>query len=187
MTTPFTTLEPATEEPTTTDAGTTTVGPPVTTTEAQVLVDCLVDNGGCSHYCNAMSQQCECPTCWVLGDDGVTCGIDQTKIELKCSDTGFDIQVDECIFIGDTDDNVVLGLMNHGNSTDGACQTVGYDNGVHSISGGLDNCGTVASYDDDGTLSFSNILEVVERAVSNGIMFNSEATIPGTDLEFVIY
>ena len=62
---------------------------------------------------------------------------------------------------------------------------MGYDNGVHSISGGLDNCGTVASYDDDGTLSFSNILEVVERAVSNGIMFNNEATIPGMDFEFV--
>ena len=192
VTTPFTTLEPATEEPSTADADTTTrprstttppttVGPPVTTTEAPVLVDCLVDNGGCSHYCNAMSQQCECPTCWVLGDDGVTCGIDQSKIELTCSDTGFDIQVDECIFIGDTDDTVVLGLMNHGNSTDGACQTFDYDNGVHSISGGLDNCGTEASYDDDGTLSFSNILEVVERAVSNGIMFNSEATIPGMD------
>ena len=150
-------------------------------TVAPAGVNCFENNGGCSHYCNASSQQCECPTCWVLGDDGITCDIDQSKIQVTCSDTGFDIEVDECIFIGDSNDDVTIGLMGHGDNMDLMCSSTNSTDGVHSIKSELDSCGTEVSYEDDGKLSFRNILEVTSREFSNGLIFNNEITIPGTE------
>ena len=165
-------------ETTTTTSTTTT-----TTTEAPTVVDCFVDNGGCSHYCNFVSQQCECPSCWVLSDDGMTCDIDSTKIQVSCSDTGFYIEVDECIFIGDSADTVTIGLLGHGDGTDEWCQSSNYTDGVHSIASGLDSCGTEVSYESDGRLSFANTLEVTAREFSNGLIFDTEVSIPGTGFQ----
>ena len=150
-------------------------------TEASSSINCSENNGGCSHYCNASRQQCECPSCWALGDDGITCDIDQSKIQVVCSDTGFDIEVEECIFIGDSDDVVTIGLIDHGDNMDLMCSSTNATDGVHSIETGLDSCGTEASYDDNGKLSFKNTLEVTSRKFSNGLIFNNEVTIPGTE------
>ena len=159
------------------DQGITTDSPTV----ALAAINCFENNGGCSHYCNASSQQCACPTCWVLGDDGITCDIDPSKIQVTCSDTGFDIEVDECIFIGDSNDDVTIGLIGHGDNMDLSCSSTNSTNGVHSIESELDSCGTEVSYEDDGKLSFTNILEVTSREFSNGLMFNNEVTMPGTE------
>ena len=150
-------------------------------TEASAAINCIENNGGCSHYCNASRQQCVCPSCWALGDDGITCDIDQSKIQVVCSDNGFDIEVEESIFIGNSDDVVTIGLMGHGDNMDLMCSSTNSTDGVHSIKTGLDSCGTEASYNDNGKLNFKNILEVTSRKFSNGLIFNNEITIPGTE------
>ena len=140
-------------------------------------VNCGVNNGGCSHYCNAFNGKCECPPCWILGADGLKCVVEESKIELTCTDDGFDIKIDQCLFIGDTNDVVNIGLFADGDNTNTDCHTRDVTDGIHYITGSLDSCGTAASQG-DGSLVFSNVLAVTSREFSGGIQLNNDVTIP---------
>ena len=176
-TTRTSTGERTTESLTMTISYTTTSTTTSTAAEQGIEVNCGINNGDCSHYCNAFNGQCECPPCWVLGSDGLQCVVEDSKIELTCTDEGFDINIDECLFIGDTSDVVTIGLLADGDKTNTDCHTRNTTDGIHHITGSLDNCGTQASQG-DGALVFSNVLAVTSREVANGIQLNNDVTIP---------
>ena len=83
---PTTTTSTTTEEPTTTSTTTTT-----TTTTTDAIIDCEVDNGGCSHHCNKITAHCECPTCWSLMKDQRTCAPSVAESLLTCKSEAIDI------------------------------------------------------------------------------------------------
>ena len=74
-------------------------------------MDCFTDNGGCSHFCH--SDGCACPPCWVLDTDDATCIPDPNHVTTTCGPSGMSIDVDECVYNGDT---MTLTL------NDGACE-----------------------------------------------------------------
>ena len=63
-------------------------------------LDCFTDNGGCSHFCR--SDACLCPPCWTLDADGFTCVPDPSHVTTTCGPSGMSIDVDECVYNGDT-------------------------------------------------------------------------------------
>ena len=63
-------------------------------------LDCFTDNGGCSHFCR--SDACSCPPCWTLDTDGFTCVPDPSHVTTTCGPSGMSIDVDECVYNGDT-------------------------------------------------------------------------------------
>ena len=77
-------------------------------------LDCFTDNGGCSHFCR--SDACLCPPCWTLDMDGFTCVPDPSHVTTTCGPSGMSIDVDECVYNGDT---MTLTL------NDGACEGQG--------------------------------------------------------------
>ncbi|CAG5102263.1 Oidioi.mRNA.OKI2018_I69.chr1.g219.t1.cds [Oikopleura dioica] len=63
-----------------------------------LTVNCFVDNGGCSHFCNIPSG-CSCPgSCWNLDSDNKTCVPDVEKSEMQCLPGSMDISIDGCLF-----------------------------------------------------------------------------------------
>ena len=62
-----------------------------------------------------------------------------------------------------------------------SCTTMKVRNGVHGLKIPLDSCGTNITYTDDKQLSFNNILKVFSRASSNGLLFNNDVKVPGTE------
>lgn len=103
---------------------------PSTNKALTTTINCHEDNGGCSHYCN--DSKCECPPCWTLGHDSLKCQIDPAKIQVTCSDKGFTVEVDECLFIGDSEDVVTIGFMGDGGDME-SCRTQQGRNGVHNV------------------------------------------------------
>ena len=137
------------------------VSEPDVTIENDEEINCLIDNGGCSHYCNNFEKRCECPTCWELGADGLTCNAEPERIELTCSADGFNVAVDQCVFTGDTIDSVEVALSGIsgtqcGNSYefDPIASTTKLN-----LSGGLDSCGTQVEYGSNGELVFRKVLK----------------------------
>ena len=74
-------------------------------------LDCFTDNGGCSHFCS--SDACSCPPCWQLDADGLTCVPDPNHVTTTCGPSGMSIDVDECVYNGDT----MTLTLNDGNCT----------------------------------------------------------------------
>ena len=69
-----------------------------TGTSCQLIYDCNVDNGGCSHLCY-IPTGCECPgTCWTIGDDLMTCEPSVDAVTLNCSANMMEIEIDSCLF-----------------------------------------------------------------------------------------
>ena len=167
-----------------------TAGDDIVVSEPDVTIEkeeinCLVDNGGCSHYCNNFEKRCECPTCWELGADGLTCNAESDKIELTCSADGFNVAVDQCVFTGrlamhypydfnleaagsadsyDVLKNGVKVALN--GSTEPECAgsyelTSQIDQFTFifklNLSGGLDKCGTQVHYGSNGELVFRKV------------------------------
>ena len=62
-----------------------------------------------------------------------------------------------------------------------SCRTTKVTNGVHIVKSSLDSCGTKLTYKKDEPLSFNNILKVTSRVSSNGILFNNDVKVPGTE------
>ena len=180
-------------------AATTTVKTAASTknTASTTTINCHEDNGGCSHYCQ--NSKCECPPCWTISEDNINCIIDHSKIHVKCSVHGFDIEVHQCVFTGESEDVVKIGfkgMEEHHNKQDGSqqddsqqsdvldmesCTTMKVRNGVHGLQIPLESCGTNISYTDDKQLSFNNILKVFSRVSSNGLLFNNDVKVPGTE------
>ena len=94
-----------------------------------VEVNCLVDNGGCSHHC--FINECRCPSCWELGLDGRTCEPENDRIKLSCAADHMTIAVDECLYNYDT---MTLGLNNQ------SC-IAEKDGSMYKINTNLDKCG----------------------------------------------
>ena len=137
-------------------------------------INCMYNNGGCSHFCNHFEQRCECPTCWELGLDGVTCGVQSDLVKLTCSAHGFDVEVDQCVFDGGAGDVIELAM-----GGDDGC--IGSDvNGTHLVHAGLDSCGSVAGYGLDGELIFRNQIEVISRESAFGIRTSTNVVVPIT-------
>merc|ERR1712046_65736 len=124
-------------------------------------LDCFTDNGGCSHFCSP--DACFCPPCWTLDADELTCVPDPNHVTTSCGPSGMSIDVDECVYNGDT---MTLTL------NDNTCQASmmnGSDGSVHySADHGLDECGTTIS-DVNGNIVFTNNLNVASRVNERGI------------------
>ena len=125
-------------------------------------MNCFVNNGGCSHYCNSQEDRCECPQCWELEDDQLTCQPSDSKLELVCSSDSIEVNVDQCIFQASLGDELTIGFDNDvdgfgGVSDDCTTQSVS-DEGIHTLSTKLDGCGTVIDESVDTLLSFVNTI-----------------------------
>lgn len=130
-----------------------------------VEVNCIIENGGCSHHC--FINECRCPSCWTLGLDGRTCEPENDKIKLSCAADHMTITVDECLY---NDDIMTLGL------NDETC-IAEKDGSMYKINTDLDECGnTVQTVGDE--LIFSNKLTVLNRVSSNGLVFASDFNLP---------
>ena len=103
-----------------------------------VEVNCLIDNGGCSHHCAI--NECRCPSCWELGLDGRTCQPENDRIQLSCAADHMAIAVDECLYNYDT---MTLGLNEE------SC-IAEKDGSMYKINANLDACGnTVQTVGDE--------------------------------------
>ena len=161
-----------------------------------VEVNCLVDNGGCSHHC--FINECRCPSCWELGLDGRTCQPEKDRIQLSCAADHMAIAVDECLYNYDT---MTLGL------NDESC-VAEKDGSMYKINANLDKCGnTVQTVDDELIFRLvfnysvsllpvifryllvqymtgfiktikSNKLTVLNRVSSNGLVFAADFNLP---------
>ena len=102
------------------------------------FLDCHINNGGCSHYCNDF--ECSCPTFWELGDDGKNCRPESGMVVTTCSSNtikmtvlrkldedwqnrshewvqafvGDDSENDACKLSASIDDGIVAYVLEHG-------------------------------------------------------------------------
>lgn len=128
-------------------------------------------NSGCSHFCNQADMRCECPACWTLQDDLITCQPDVDKITTTCSAEGITVAVDQCVYNGDMVDDVVT--VGYEDSAD----CIGtWDDTMLTISSALDTCGASAELSDD-KIVFTNQLQVLDRVNSGGIVLMANVNI----------
>ena len=55
--------------------------------------------GGCQHTC--YQNQCRCPKCWTLDENGLDCVPEQDKVKINCSPSGIAVLVSECVIPGE--------------------------------------------------------------------------------------
>ena len=94
------------------------------------------------------------------------------------------IQVDECIFKGSSSDTMVLGFMNEASNP--ACQTSTVENGIHTISATLDQCGMEIE-ESGGLLMFHNNLSVADRQSTFGLVMSIDVDVPVTCAYSTVY
>jgi len=128
-------------------------------------------NNGCSHFCNQKAQECQCPPCWQLQDDGLTCKPEGSLITTTCAPDGMTVEVDECVYKGNSADEVVVGFED---SDD--CKA-SFANGTFTISTALDACGATSSMDDQDDILFVNKLKVLDRSSPHGILMMTDVDI----------
>lgn len=124
-----------------------------------LAVDCNDgNNGGCSHSCK--SGVCECPTCWALTDDDMTCQPEAGRASISCSSAGMSISVEPCVV--DPASSITL--------VDNSCSAVTDDDGNYKLATALDECGTeyVVNADQDNVV-FSNKL-IAGAGLRDGII-----------------
>ena len=132
-----------------------------------VAINCFDgENGQCSHYCNAETDACECPTCWTLQDDMETCKPSSDKVSITCGHTGITVNIDECVY-GDGTDTLSVGF----NSNAGCASAA--NNGTLTVSTGLDGCGVTYEAVDDAIV-FTNTITILDRVSPAGIVFSSD-------------
>lgn len=129
-------------------------------------------NNGCSHYCNQKAQECQCPPCWSLQDDGKTCKPESNLITTTCAPEGMTVEVAECVYKGgNADDVLVVGFED---SDD--CKAT-YDAGTYTISSALDGCGATSAMGDNDDIQFNNKLKVLDRSSPHGILMMTDVDI----------
>ena len=66
-------------------------------------LNCSNDNGGCSHTCNKEKAVCECPKCWELSDDGLTCVPASGMVSTICRANTMTMNINTCVLDGSHD------------------------------------------------------------------------------------
>ena len=67
---------------------------------SSLQVDCEDGKrGGCQHTC--YQNQCRCPQCWTLDENGLDCVPEQDKVKINCSPSGIAVLVSECVIPGE--------------------------------------------------------------------------------------
>ena len=67
---------------------------------SSLQVDCEDGKrGGCQHTC--YQNQCRCPKCWTLDENGLDCVPEQDKVKINCSPSGIAVLVSECVIPGE--------------------------------------------------------------------------------------
>lgn len=131
----------------------------ISATVALASIDCNDgNNGGCSHSCK--SGACECPSCWELTSDNLTCQPEAGKASISCNSAGMSISVDPCVV--DPASSITL--------VDSSCSYVTGDDGNYELATALDECGTEYTVNaDDDSVIFSNKL-VAGAGLRDGII-----------------
>ena len=134
------------------------------------------NNGGCSHYCNGHTNVCECPSCWILKDDGVTCTPDPAKMAITCDQTGMALELDLCIYTGDASDAITLAFDQQNCTSERD-----FDKDKFLIETPLDGCATTTSTEGDDIV-FKNTISVLSRHNNYGIDLNSDVNIEAQEI-----
>ena len=158
---------------TTTDPGPTTTTEPVTTTTptdepwtttgdddgddaGQDRVhsgSCYINNGGCTHDCNMVSDStftCECPACWSMGEDGLTCYPSSDSISTFCGPNEMVIRMNKCV-LENSHDWTTAQMIDGPECTFAEDEN---DSDYVILRNGLDECGMSLSYENN-TLTYS--------------------------------
>ena len=101
------------------------------------VIDCYVDNGGCSHTC--ASNTCQCPPCWKIGTDNLNCVPESDKVVTSCNANTMVVTVDKCV-LDSTHDATTAKMVS------GDCAFVTNSNDKYEMTVGLDTCGTELSF-----------------------------------------
>ena len=146
-----TTTEPADTTTTPTDAPWTTAGDD-SSGDMVHSGSCFINNGGCTHDCNMDTDStytCECPSCWSMSDDGLTCYPSSDSITTMCGPNEMVIRMNKCV-LENSHDWTTAKMM------DGDCAFAEDENDSDYVilRNGLDECGMELSYENN-TLSYS--------------------------------
>ena len=149
---PTTTTEQPDTTTTTTDGPWTTAGDETTQSPMVHSGSCFINNGGCTHDCDMVTDStytCECPPCWSMSNDGLTCYPSSDSISTLCGPNEMVIRMNKCV-LENSHDWTTAKMM------DGDCAFAEDENdGDYVIlRNGLDECGMELSYENN-TLSYS--------------------------------
>ena len=154
---PTTTSEQPDTTTTPTDAPWTTAGDETTASDEPTgdMVhsgSCFINNGGCTHDCGMVTDStyaCECPSCWSMSDDGLTCYPSSDSISTLCGPNEMVIRMNKCVLENSHD-------WTTAKMSDGDCAFAEDENDTDYviIRNGLDECGMELSYENN-TLSYS--------------------------------
>ena len=154
-----TTTDPGTTTPTTEPVTTTTpTDEPWTTAgdddgDAVHSGSCFINNGGCTHDCNMVSDStysCECPACWSMSDDGLTCFPSSDSISTFCGPNEMVIRMNKCV-LENSHDWTTAKMIDGPDCTFAEDEN---DSDYVILRNGLDECGMSLSYEND-TLTYS--------------------------------
>lgn len=121
--------------------------------------------GGCQHTC--YQNQCRCPKCWELDENGLDCVPEHDKVKINCSPSGIAVLVSECVIPGER----TLGLR------DFNCVPKQDPNGDYLFSTTLEKCGTMLKINENATeATFKNTV-IAKPYRRKGVAF-------GRDLKF---
>ena len=154
---PTTTTEQPDTTTTPTDAPWTTAGDETTASDDSTsnMVhsgSCFINNGGCTHDCGMVTDStyaCECPPCWSMSDDGLTCYPSSDSISTLCGPNEMVIRMNKCVLENSHD-------WTTAKMSDGDCAFAEDENDTDYVilRNGLDECGMELSYENN-TLSYS--------------------------------
>ena len=117
--------------------------------------DCSVNNGGCSHDCDAGANICECPASWALGDDGVTCQPAAGTVTTTCTSNTIKMSIAGSVLDGYEWASAHVGA--HSDQDDSCMLSVSEQSpDVYVLEHGLEECGMTLEYvQDTETLVYS--------------------------------
>ena len=122
---------------------------------ASAQINCSVNNGGCSHTCNSDANTCECPPCWELAADGLSCGPAAGEVSTTCSSNTMKMVINTCVL----DAHDYTGAYVGDDNENSACKPIlSEDGSAYELEHGLDECGMALEFvqeDDKNYLRYS--------------------------------